>query len=237
LVLLYVRPSLLNPKAFTGLLHELSESEANHKLQQLAGTLPAGVAVEYEVGSGDIETQIVRAARHHHADLMVLGQRDPRSTPDELVQTTALDLLPDAPCPLLMVPPGSHSHTAPKRVLLAADDQPVHLGASAAIAAALLAGTELTVTYVAAEHADAQAALHWVQQAGLASAAASVAARCVQHTHTAAGIVHAAQSLQADLLVVLARRRSLLGGLFHRSVTAEVLREAPVPVLVVPERA
>ncbi|QKG55273.1 universal stress protein [Hymenobacter sp. BRD128] len=39
---------------------------------------------------------------------------------------------------------------------------------------------------------------------------------------------------QADLVVVLARQRSYWGGLFHRSVTGQLLTHSPVPVLVLP---
>ncbi|TLM88820.1 universal stress protein [Hymenobacter jeollabukensis] len=42
---------------------------------------------------------------------------------------------------------------------------------------------------------------------------------------------------QADLLILLARPHSLWRRLFHRSITAEVLRRCPVPVLLVPVAA
>jgi len=39
---------------------------------------------------------------------------------------------------------------------------------------------------------------------------------------------------EADMLVVVARRHSLLGGLFHSSITAQLIQESPIPVLVLP---
>ena len=38
-------------------------------------------------------------------------------------------------------------------------------------------------------------------------------------------------------MVVLARQRSYLGELFHRSVTAHLLEHCPVPILVLPVAA
>ena len=48
------------------------------------------------------------------------------------------------------------------------------------------------------------------------------------------GILQEAAGQRADMLVVIARRHSLLGGLFHRSATAQLLRESAIPVLVLP---
>ncbi|SDY60116.1 universal stress protein [Hymenobacter psychrophilus] len=42
---------------------------------------------------------------------------------------------------------------------------------------------------------------------------------------------------RADLVIVLARQRSYLSDLFHRSVTANLLQTCPVPVLVLPTAA
>ena len=53
----------------------------------------------------------------------------------------------------------------------------------------------------------------------------------------AAGVLRAVAEAQADLLILIARPRSFLGRLFHRSVTAQVLRGCPVPVLLVPAAA
>ena len=56
----------------------------------------------------------------------------------------------------------------------------------------------------------------------------------VREEAPADGILHAATELDSQLIVVLARPHTFLGGLFHRSVTAQVLRHSPVPVLVLP---
>jgi nucleotide-binding universal stress UspA family protein len=56
--------------------------------------------------------------------------------------------------------------------------------------------------------------------------------RQVHQQTVVGGILREAAGQQADLLVIIARRHSLLGGLFHRSVTAQLLRESAIPVLV-----
>ena len=73
--------------------------------------------------------------------------------------------------------------------------------------------------------------------------AASVATNCAdllrgyEHDNYAEGVLLAVEDTQADLVVVLARQRSYLGELFHRSVTAQLLERCPVPVLVLPVAA
>ena len=47
-------------------------------------------------------------------------------------------------------------------------------------------------------------------------------------------MLRAVAEAEADLLILIARPRSFLGRLFHRSVTARVLRACPVPVLLLP---
>jgi nucleotide-binding universal stress UspA family protein len=54
------------------------------------------------------------------------------------------------------------------------------------------------------------------------------------HLSPAAGLLEALVDTQADLLLVVARSRTYLGELFHRSVTAQVLGNCTVPVLVLP---
>ena len=56
----------------------------------------------------------------------------------------------------------------------------------------------------------------------------------VYHPAVVAGVLGEAARQQADLLVVVARRHSLLGSLFHRSVTALLIQKSPIPVLILP---
>lgn len=48
------------------------------------------------------------------------------------------------------------------------------------------------------------------------------------------GVLHAAAELQAEMLVLFARPHTWLGEVFHRSVTAQLLRRSTLQVLVLP---
>jgi len=49
-----------------------------------------------------------------------------------------------------------------------------------------------------------------------------------------AGVLEEAARQKADMLVLVARHHSALGDLFHRSVTAQLIQESPIPVLILP---
>ncbi|MGY3089033.1 nucleotide-binding universal stress UspA family protein [Hymenobacter sp. UYAg731] len=53
------------------------------------------------------------------------------------------------------------------------------------------------------------------------------------HARVASGVLTEAAQQAADMLVV-ARHHSFRSGLFHRSVTAQLIQESPIPVLVLP---
>ncbi|OGX88686.1 universal stress protein [Hymenobacter glacialis] len=242
LVLLHVRrDSILDSELFTGELSDLSKEATAMALSQVATGLAVPVVVE--VGHGRVAFAVADAVSRHHPLVVVMGRPDYSATPDELVRTTALDLLRTAPYPMLIVPHTLTSTVLPRRVLLAVDGEEFtvgpHAGAMRHISRTL--GVELTVLHVTPDAADdvsEDEVMASVQRTGLGlDLPAPMRFRRVVAASPAEGILHAAQAGGADLVVVLARPRSFWGQLFHHSVTAEVLLHSPVPVLVLPTLA
>ncbi|RTQ44880.1 universal stress protein [Hymenobacter gummosus] len=239
LVLLHVRPSLLSPDALTAGSVAETEDEAHALLRQRLQTLPAALPASAAVVSGELAAEVTAAVRQRGADLLVLGRPELGPVPDELVRTTSLSLLRHLPCPLLLVPQGSAAAVPPQRALLAVDEQPLPSVRSTAGLAPLLGQAALTVAFVAddAGASNPARAFDNARQAGLLAGFGPAEAQGYAHPEPAAGLAAAARQLQPDLLVLVARRRSFLGQLFHQSVTAAVVREATQPVLVLPEHA
>lgn len=238
LVLLHVRrDSVLDPEMLTGELSNLSKEAVAMALRSATRELP--VPVVAEVGHGRVVSAALDAVSRHHPALVVLGRPDRSELPDELASTTALDLLQQAPYPMLVVPPTVDSPTPPRRLLLAIDGEPFQLGDYAATARLLLEalGAELTVLHCTTEQqlAEDPLALQALLEAGLAlPLPASTKFKQVAGYSPAECILAAATPAAYDAVVLLARRRSVLGRLFHRSVTAQVLLHSAVPVLVLP---
>ncbi|RSK48733.1 universal stress protein [Hymenobacter rigui] len=235
LVLLHVRrDSILDPEMFTGQLSNLSREAIHLALNSLARDL--SVPVVAEVGHGRVAFAVADAVSRHHPALVVLGRPDTSGTPDELVTTTSLDILRTAPYPMLVVPHTVHNPALPRRILLATDGEEFTLGQFAGTARHLLNAlhAELTLLHVTPDTADDTdtATLDSVMRTGLAADLPVVHTRTVVAEQPAEGILQLAP--EYDAVVLIARRRSLLGQLFHRSVTADIIRQSPVPVLVLP---
>ena len=239
LVLLHVRrDSVLDPEMFTGKLSNLDSEAMNMALSSIANDLPVPVVVE--VGHGRVDFAVADAVSRHHPSLVVLGHPDTEGTPDELVSTTALDLLRTAPYPMLVVPHNVQSTHPPRRVLLAVDGEAFSLGRHAGAARQLLdvLKAEVTVLHVE-EHAGPTAAtagaLATVEATGLTMGLPQpIRTLSVVAPAPAEAILQAAKPADFDLVVLIARPRSFLGELFHHSVTAQVLLHSAVPVMVLP---
>ncbi|RPD45023.1 universal stress protein [Hymenobacter sediminis] len=238
LVVLHIRrETLLDPDAFTGTIRHMSEGEIAAALQERVQ--PLGVPHTVESAVDGVEGAVADAVRRHAPSLVILGKPDTETTPDELVSSTSLKLLRATRTPLLVVPEGSDAPVPPQCVTIAADNQPIDLKEQSANVQELLQALQprLTVTHVAEpENSDTCApALTAITNSGIiGSTTHRIHAHGVRHRRIPEGILQAAAETKADLLVLIARRRSFLGQLFNRSVTSQVILHGKLPMLLLP---
>ncbi|KUG08541.1 universal stress protein [Solirubrum puertoriconensis] len=174
-------------------------------------------------------------AKRYQPALFVVG----RSAAQEAELSTAvLEVLRTGQFPVLLVPERYRGTSCPSHVAVAADGDAFQLDDAATGARLLLTELEpdLTVVNVSVLETDdyCLAARYQVEQSGLCEGARQVHTRAFQHLSTAHGLLQAVEDTKAELLVVIARRHSVLGELFHRSVTDRLMQLCPVPVLVLP---
>ncbi|OGX91759.1 universal stress protein [Hymenobacter coccineus] len=239
LVLLHVRrDALLDPEHLSGRVDTLSQEAIDLALASLTREMAAPAVAE--VAHGEVAAAVAEALRRHQPALVVLGHRNTDSMPDELVSTAALDILRATPQPMLVVPVGAR-FAHPQRLLLALDEEQFSLGEHAGLVHHLLDAlpAELTVLHVAPNQASAAAGTAAAREAlartGLAlDLVTSLRTQSLVHATPGGGILEAVAGGAFDWVVLVARPRSFLGGLFHRSVTAHVLLHSPIPVLVLP---
>ncbi|UOQ67548.1 universal stress protein [Hymenobacter volaticus] len=236
LVLLHIRREpLLDTEAFNGHIQYMSEGEIAAALANRSAPLASSVVVETVVESVAVAVQ--QAAAKYHPLLVVLGKPDTATSSDELVASIPRALLRATLVPLLLVPVGATVSVPPTQVTLAADGHPFHLHTEVLNAARQLLtalAPTFTVTYVAKpENSDNCApSLAAVQGSGLGAAVPTIQTHGVRNRHEAEGILQAAAETGADLLVVVARRRSFLSQLFHRSISTQVILQTSVPILL-----
>ena len=236
LLLLHARHSeLLAPAEFASRHTAAGEVRTLYALEKLAAEQP--VATMVDISNFSLADALLEVVAQRPPLLVVLGRAS--AEPEDLVTDTALDLLRHAPYPLLLVPPAGWDAFPPRRLLLAVDGEPFRLQEYHDVLSQLLLATHGTLNLVQVinngEPAPSPAAvLDTVRTNDLVNELADSTLHQVYQNTVVGGILQEAAGQQADMLVVVARRHSLLGGLFHHSVTAQLLRESAIPVLVLP---
>lgn len=242
LVLLHpYQDPLLEPEAAMVAVPSLvnTRKEVMDELVQRAQQLP--VPAEAELSVDTLGMAVADVVQRRHPLLLALGREQPHNWLDRLISNQALPILQGAHYPLLLVPEDWHDLAPPSRVVVAADEHNFWLTTPALALAELFSALHPTTTVVHVESgtgpSHAHVGLEAVRRTGLFGNITNTSLYELREEAPADGILHAASELQAQLVVLLARPHTFVGGLFHRSVTAQVLRRSPVPVLVLPTMA
>jgi nucleotide-binding universal stress UspA family protein len=241
LLLLHVRHNeLLAPAAFSSRSTPDGEMKTLYALEKLAADQP--VAAEVDISEFSLAEAVKEAVQHRPPLLLVLGRPGTDPQPHDLVTDTVMQLLRHVPYPLLVVPAAGWDVFPPRRLLLAVDGAPFSLVEYQDVLSQLLQATHATLDVVQVvsegeEMPNPAAVLDSVRANDLVNDLEDNSLHQVYQNTVVGGVLQEAARQQADVLVVVARRHSLLGGLFHRSVTAQLLRESVIPVLVLPAEA
>ena len=240
LVLLHARyDGMPVPEGFDSRHTPRGEHQTDQALLKLAAEQT--VPTEVDVAEGFLPAALTEAVRRHHPLFMVLARPSDPTEPTELFASVVMDVLRHAPHPLLVVPTSGWDKFPPRRLLMAVDGQPLALSDQdhQEVLSRLLHATQATLDMVHVTN-DAQArpengaVLETVRANDLVNVFAESRLHEVYSPTVVAGVLEEAARQEADMLVLVARRHSLLGSLFHRSVTAQLLQESPIPVLILP---
>ena len=247
LVLLHldVYPVMLEPELVAASAEQTARNEAETVagLRALARRLPG--LTQVAESAGILCDAVEAAVARYHPLLLVMGLSPEHDLLDHWLHNQVQPVLRATHRPLLLVPENYNlaAPGPPRRVLLALDAEPFCLNAAAKALVPLLAAWQaaFTVAHVVTgqepEANPGRMALADVRASGLLPPDAPLWLYQEPNDKPAAGVLQAIADTQADVVVLLARPRNFLGRLFHRSVTAQVLRHSPVPVLLVPVKA
>src|SRR5437764_5879634 len=227
----------------------------------LADHLLDGLEVDPVIIEGEPATEIARAVRDFHIDLVTIVTHGRKGLSRALWGSTAEEIIAEAPCPVLTIRPpqrdfvehrGSHTEIRLNRVLLATNFRPSSL--KAAQIAAELAGrsnAELHTIYVIGDYMDQMAEM-FPESAGakVSQLREYVSERMSTFEREAGGriITHIAEGRPYEEIVRLATERDVdlivIGTSVHSSIFGGVpvlgseiertVRNAPCPVLCVP---
>lgn len=217
------------------------QAEANEALQAMAERLPA--AAEATVLMAPMPDAVQEAIDRYQPLLLSMSLSTEQGLLDNLLCNHALPVLRATRRPLLLVPETGPPPGLPRHVLVAVDGEYFALSATALALAPLLASWRATFSVIHVRHAATRTkrSSRFARVGGQLSELLPTATPLEfydEPSHApAAGVLRAVAETKADLLIVVARPRSFLGRLFHRSVTAQVLRGCAVPVLLLPAKA
>jgi len=225
-------------RALRGQLRRSARAARDHVREFASQHLPEGVAQRVKVVEGDPVSAIFKVQREAGADLIAMGTHGRGRLARVRLGSIAESVLHQAEVPLLTVGPRMKSARAAIRRVLCPVDFAPSSQTTLEHAAALAAGTQAELTVA---HID-EAPLGNNAQDGLQRLCdwipASVRARCsvrevVRQGGAAGQIIEEAARSNADLLVIGAQPRTLLGTVLLGSTTELVMRGAPCPVLSV----
>ena len=238
MVLLHVcHNGLLAPDEYNSRRTRQGKRKTIDALKLLAADQP--VVTEVDISEDFLPDAVKEAVRRHHPLLLLLGRPGSASSPLENVTSTAMDLLHHTSHPLLIVPTVGWESEPPRRLLLAVDGRPFRLCPHQDVLRQLLHATQGTLDVVHVTDNEqvrhsAPTVLNTIHENELVDHLAESQLHSIHEPNVMGAILQEADRQKADLLVVVARRHSLLGSLFHRSVTAQLIQESPIPVLVLP---
>ncbi|TGE23872.1 universal stress protein [Hymenobacter aquaticus] len=212
------------------------EQDAQAALHALAGQLPAPAVVEPAVSS--VTQVLTDFVDRWQPVVLVLGTVPEQDMLDAIWYNQMLPALRDAGLPVLLVPDeAALDPVLPRLVAVAADGREFRLAASAAVGPAVLSSwpAAFSVVHVAPPGGTGiNRAVAAVHHSGLLPPAAACLPYEARQQPCSAGIVQAVLDVQADLLVLLTRPRSLVSSMFGGGVAAHVVRNCPVPTLLLP---
>ena len=239
LVLLHVRydPLLGGTGEASSYYSRRQHRRTGEALATLAADQPVPTTVD--VADEVLSEAVKETVRRHHPLLLVLARTGRNADDAKMATSTAMDVLRYAPYPLLVVPDARPAIVPPRRLLLAVDGEPFHVRAHQQVLRRLLGAspTTLEVVHVTTDQGyrpGEGVVLNTIRANDLVADLAEESLQDVYHATAAGGILQVAARHEADLVVVVARPHSFLGRLFHRSVTAQLIEQSPIPVLVLP---
>ena len=238
LVLLHVRHDpLLGPSTYYNADTPRGQRQTREALLDLAAE--QSVPTMVDVAGGFLAEAVREAVRLHHPLFLVLARAGQDAETAEFVTGMAVDVLRHAPYPLLVVPAVGWDTFPPRRLLLVVDGEPFRLRPHQDILRRLLHATEgtLDVVHVTTDE-EVRPNTDEVRQIVVANNLVDqLPANRIHEVYNPSvlgGILQEAARQEADMLIVVARHHSAMGGLFHQSQTARLIQESPIPVLLLP---
>ncbi len=188
-----------------------------------------GAVVERRVEHGELPSVVDRLVGELGIDLVAMGTQGASGLQETLLGTNAADVIRSSKAPVLTVPARA-TYRDPRRIVVADDGKPIEADTVAPLLnVARWHRAELTIVRGVPEGMDASTLPPSPLDDRLGAVPRSVHYLSEENLVTALNDL--VDQLEADLLVLTHRHRTLWSDLFHRSTTAHMAMHAQVPLL------
>jgi nucleotide-binding universal stress UspA family protein len=198
------------------------------------------IDVEMVCEEGPAAQVILQTAREKQADVIVVGMKSDHKGLRKMFGSVVSTLVRRAPIPLVVVPEKSRYERPGIIALASASDLAADADSHVLDTLKEFAtnfNSKVYITQVnASEFQDAYASLH--PPLGMLDKLKAVAPiyATIENEEVTEGLNEFINRYQVNMLALLPHKRSGLDRLFYRSVTREMVFEAEVPLLILPER-
>jgi len=230
---------ILTPILSDALLIQGIEHDATIYLDGLASDLKAKVKsshVSYSIRVGEVVAEINSLAREINTGFVVMGMQGLGKISRLIFGSNAVSLTKKAICPVFIVPEAAVLRR-PKQIVFATDyyatdaDALQHL-----IPVATTFDSEIIIVHMFEEKEDEESELIMTnflsKQIFKDIEYPRITYKVHQSARTAQGIKDFCDSVSADLLVLSARKQTIINRLFRQSVTDELSYSSDIPLLI-----
>lgn len=230
---------ILTPVLYDPLLIHKIEGEAVQSLEKLTIELKAkcnSCNISGSVEIGETVTEINRVSKDQGIGFIVMGIQGLGKSHRFVFGSNTISLTDSSSCPVLVVP-DTAALTAPAKIVFATDYYDSDTEAlQQLIPLASAFNSEISVVHLFDEREEEQSETIMTnflsQQLFKDIEYPRISYSVYYHERIAQGLKNFCTSVSADLLVVSARRRSLLDKLFRKSVTKELSYSSEIPLLI-----
>jgi nucleotide-binding universal stress UspA family protein len=227
-------PVLYDPVVIRDIEEEAIKSleKINHQLKVRCEVC----TITHSVEVGETVAEINKTAKAVNPGVIVVGIEDASKARRFLFGSNTISLIREATCPVLVIPETA-VFEPPKRIVFATDYYDSDMEAlQQLVPIAFAFQSEITMVHIFDEQEEEQSELMMIDFISNAISKTVDYPRLTYRVHynksKTEGIRHFCKLMEADLLVLSARKQNVFQKLFRKSVTKDVTYDSEIPLLV-----
>lgn len=210
-----------------------TQEEHEQALQKRVSEFGQDIAITPHFMVGALSDKLPAFLKQLDNPLVIIGKCYTENIPDELVESTSVQLLSIKNTPFLIVPERYQKLSTPKKIAVAIHEKEFKHRDHVFEELARSLQPEINIVHVAS-HPDETIKDRLAQhvETGLGIGVPEI--QVIQKDNVMKGIQKYCKENEEDLLVLIHRKHSFLINLFRQSITGSFIRHSSIPLLILP---